>query len=122
MLKKYIHDVKLPYLAIKLLNLHPNLYVIMDLRLKEILAQRGVTLKDFAQMSGISQSNLSNYLNGNISPTLDTLKKIASFLNIDVVELFREKDDVELYAKHDGILYPISKEDILSVIEKKKNL
>lgn len=94
----------------------------MELRLKEILAQRGITLKVFAQMSGISQSNLSNYLNGNISPTLDTLKKIASFLNIDVVDLFREKDDIEFYAKHDGILYPISKEDILSVIEKKKNV
>ena len=49
-------------------------------------------MKDFAQMSGISQSNLSNYLNGNISPTLDTLKKMAFFLEIDVVELFKEKE------------------------------
>jgi transcriptional regulator with XRE-family HTH domain len=94
----------------------------MELRLKEILAQRGVTLKDFAQTSGISQSNLSNYLNGNISPTLDTLKKIASFLDIDIVELFKEKDSIELYIKHEGVLYPISKEDILNVIEKKKNI
>lgn len=94
----------------------------MELRLKEILAQRGITLKDFAQTSGISQSNLSNYLNGNISPTLDTLKKIASFLKIDVVELFKEKDNIELYVKHEGILYPINKEDILNVIEKKKNI
>lgn len=94
----------------------------MELRLREILTQRGITLKDFAHISGISPSNLSNYLNGNISPTLDTLKKIASFLNIDVVELFKEKDNIELYAKYEGILYPISKEDILSVIEKKKNI
>lgn len=94
----------------------------MEIRLKEILAERGLTLKDFAQASGISQSNLSNYLNGNISPTLDTLKKIASFLNIDVVDLFREKDEIELYAKHDGKLYPISKEDILSIIERKKSI
>ena len=92
----------------------------MDLRLKEILAQRGITLKDFAQLSGISQSNLSNYLNGNISPTLDTLKKMASFLEIEVVELFKEKDDIELYAKHDGILYPINKNDILEIISKKQ--
>lgn len=91
----------------------------MDLRLKEILAQRGITLKEFAQSSGISQSNLSNYLNGNISPTLDTLKKIATNLNVDVVELFREKDEVEIYAKYDGILYPIIKSDILDIISKK---
>lgn len=94
----------------------------MELRLKEILASRGITLKEFSQRSGISQSNLSNYLNGNISPTLDTLKKIASFLDIDVVELFREKDYIEFYAKHDGILYPISKEDILELIKKKRNV
>lgn len=94
----------------------------MELRLKEILALRGITLKEFSQRSGISQSNLSNYLNGNISPTLDTLKKIASFLDIDVVELFREKDSIEFYAKHDGILYPISKDDILGLIEKKRNI
>ncbi len=92
----------------------------MDLRLKEILAQRGITLKEFAMTSGISQSNLSNYLNGNISPTLETLKKMASSLNIDIVELFKEKDDVELYAKVDGILYPINKNDIVSVIQNKK--
>jgi transcriptional regulator with XRE-family HTH domain len=63
---------------------------------------------------------LSNYLNGNISPTLDTLKKITSSLNIDVVELFKEKDGIEFYAKHNGVLYPISKEDIISVITKRK--
>ena len=91
----------------------------MDLRLKKILDQRGITLKEFAQSSGISQSNLSNYLNGNISPTLDTLKKIATNLNVDVVELFREKDEVEIYAKYDGILYPINKSDILDIISKK---
>lgn len=93
----------------------------MELRLKEILAQKGITLKDFASTSGISQSNLSNYINGNISPTLDTLKKIASYLGIDVVELFREKEDVELYAKYNGELYEITKEDIIGMIQKKYN-
>ena len=92
----------------------------MDLKLKEILAQRGITLKDFAASSGISQSNLSNYLNGNISPTLDTLKKMATTLNSELSELFKEKNDVELYAKLDGILYPISKKDIVEIISKKK--
>lgn len=91
----------------------------MELRLKEILAQRHITLKDFAASSGISQSNLSNYLNGNISPTLDTLNRIAENLGIEVTELFKEKDNVELYAKHDGILYPITKDDIIGIITNK---
>ena len=94
----------------------------MELRLKEILAQRRITLKDFAAASGISQSNLSNYLNGNISPTLDTLNRIADNLGMEVTELFKEKDDVELYVKHDGILYPITKSDIIGVIKDKNKI
>ena len=106
-------------LAIKVVYL-PSKFNWMELRLKEILAQKGITLKDFAAMSGISQSNLSNYINGNISPTLDTLKKIASHLGIDVVELFREKENVELFCKYNGVMYPITKEDLITIINRKQ--
>ena len=91
----------------------------MVLRIKEILIQRGISLREFARISGISQSNLSNYINGNISPTLDTLNKIAHHLDVDVVELLKEKDSVEIYAKYDGVLYPLNKNDILEIIKKK---
>lgn len=91
----------------------------MELRLREILAQRGLTLKDFAVSTGMSQSNLSNYINGKISPTLDTLKKIAAHLDIEVVELFREREEIELYVKYNGELYPISKQDIIELITNK---
>lgn len=94
----------------------------MELRLKEILSERGITLKEFSITSGISQSNLSNYINGNISPTLDTLKRMASNLNVELIELFKEKDDIELYVKHEGVLYPISRQDILDIVKKKKQI
>ena len=106
-------------LAIKVVYL-PSKINWMELRLKEILTQKGITLKDFAATSGISQSNLSNYINGNISPTLDTLKKIATHLGIDVVELFKEKDDVELFCKYNGVMYPITKEDLITIINRKQ--
>lgn len=92
----------------------------MELRLKEILAERGITLKDFAKESGISASNLSNYINGNISPTLDTLNKIANYLQVELTELFVEKEAVELYAKYNGILYPISSKELVEIIKNKK--
>ena len=88
----------------------------MELRLKELLAKKGITMKEFSATSGISQSNLSNYINGNISPTLDTLNKIADSLGVELAELFKEKDQVELFARYDGVMYPISKEDLLNII------
>ena len=91
----------------------------VEIRLKEILSKRGITLKEFAAESGLSQSNLSNYMNGKISPTLDTLCRIASHLGIDVVELFREKEKVELFAKYHGKLYPITDEEIIDIISHK---
>ena len=90
--------------------------------MKEILSERGITLKEFSITSGISQSNLSNYINGNISPTLDTLKRMASNLNVELIELFKEKDDIELYVKHEGVLYPISRQDILDIVKKKNQI
>lgn len=119
-LSKNTRDIKFSDLAIKLLNLQHKIGYDMDLRIREILSQQGKTLKDLSQMSGISQSNLSNYINGNISPTLDTIKKIAVALNVTITELFVEKEEIELYAKYKGNFYQISKKDILNVIEKKK--
>ena len=93
----------------------------MELRIKEILSQRGITMKEFSISSGISQSNLSNYINGNISPTLDTLKKIAASLNIDIIELFKEKDSIEIYIKYNGSFHLTSKNDIVNLILKKND-
>jgi transcriptional regulator with XRE-family HTH domain len=92
----------------------------MELRLKELLAKKGITMKEFSVTSGISQSNLSNYINGNISPTLDTLNKIADHLEVDLVELFKEKEEIELYARYNGEMYPINREDLLNIVLNKK--
>lgn len=89
-------------------------------RLRDILKERGLTLKAFSEMSGISQSNLSNYINGNISPTLDTLDKIAKSLNLDIQDLFPRKDDVELFAYFKGKSYRITNQDILDLISSKE--
>lgn len=89
-------------------------------RLRDILKERGLTLKAFSEMSGISQPNLSNYINGNISPTLETVDKIAKSLNIDIQDLFpKNKEDVELFARVKGKSYRITIQDILDIINNK---
>lgn len=91
----------------------------MDLRIKELISNKGITLKDLAIMSGISQSNLTNYLKGNISPTLDTLKKIANALNVEIVDLFKEKQDLSFYVKLNDNYVEINKNDIVNILNKK---
>lgn len=90
-------------------------------RLRDILKERGLTLKAFSEMSGISQPNLSNYINGNISPTLDTVDRIAKSLNLDIQDLFpKSKEDIELFVQVHGKYYHITTQDILNIIRIKE--
>ncbi|MBB4037655.1 transcriptional regulator with XRE-family HTH domain [Dysgonomonas hofstadii] len=68
-----------------------------ELRIKEILKHQGKTMQDLADMIGINRVNLSNSLNGN--PTLERLKQVAEYLNVDLKDLFKEtqKKDIEVF-------------------------
>ena len=91
----------------------------MKLRLREILKDRSMTLKAFSELSGISQPNLSNYINGNVSPTLEMLTRISESLEVSITELFEESDTIELYVKYKGKMYNITANDIINLLESK---
>ncbi len=91
----------------------------MALRLREILKERNLTVAQFAEMSGMSQSNISNYMNGNISPTLDTLHKIANALDIEITELFKKKEEIKLIAKYEDETVEISANELLDFVKNK---
>ena len=50
----------------------------MDLRIKEVIKEKGMTITELADKMGINRVNLSNMVNGN--PTVETLNKIAGAL------------------------------------------
>lgn len=54
-------------------------------RVKELCAERGITLKGLAEKMGIKPESLSRALNGN--PQLSTLENIAKALEVGVAEL-----------------------------------
>jgi len=58
----------------------------MNLKIKEICKDKGITITLLANKLNIKQESLSRTINGN--PTFDTLKKIASALDVHVSELF----------------------------------
>ena len=60
----------------------------MDLRIKEVIKEKGMTITELADKMGINRVNLSNMVNGN--PTVETLNKIAGALEVPVTELFEQ--------------------------------
>lgn len=58
----------------------------MALRIKELIKEKGTTVKELAQKMGISNVGLSQHINGN--PSVEVLERIASALGVDISELF----------------------------------
>ena len=63
----------------------------MNLKVKEICRDKGLTITLLAEKLNIKQESLSRAINGN--PTLETLERIASALNVPVAELFEKPND-----------------------------
>lgn len=76
----------------------------MELRIKDVLKEKKMTVVSLAGVIGITQPNMSNIVNGKSTPSLETLEKIASALNVPVTELFEQpkNDIVSLTCPHCG--------------------
>lgn len=60
----------------------------LGLRVRELRRSLGWTLEEAASRAGLARSTLSKIENGQMSPTYDALKKLASGLAISVPQLF----------------------------------
>ena len=58
----------------------------MDIRLKELCKQKGITQKELANVLGVTEITLTRVNSGNCSLTL--LERIATALNVPIKELF----------------------------------
>ena len=74
-----------------------------ELRVKELLQERGVKMKEMAEQINITPESLSRALNGN--PQYSTLKKVADYLNVNVRDLFRGEEEVKTDNEMRGSLY-----------------
>lgn len=69
-------------------------------RLKKVRLEKGYTLKDVAGKSGYSKALISRIENGNVSPSINSLLKIASALDIKPHDLFLPAKDAEPTVVH----------------------
>lgn len=60
----------------------------MELRIKEVCKEKGILQKDLAEKLGITDIALRASLKGN--PTIGTLEKVASVLNVPITDLFEQ--------------------------------
>lgn len=87
------------------------------LRVTEICKEKGITQQMLANKLGIQYQSLYAALNGN--PKLETLQNIANALNVNIVDLFEKREDIELFVKYNGEMYPLTNKDIIEIISKK---
>ncbi|MEG1693460.1 MAG: helix-turn-helix transcriptional regulator [Bacteroidales bacterium] len=59
-----------------------------QLRIQDILKEKGITQKELAEKIGTSPSSLAQVIKGNIS--IDTLYKIAEALGVEITDLFKK--------------------------------
>lgn len=63
--------------------------------IRNIRIEKNMLLKEVAEKSGISSSMLSQIEKGNANPSLNTIKEIASVLQVPIYKFFIDKDTKE---------------------------
>lgn len=74
----------------------------VELRIKDISKEKGITINALAEAVGVAQPTLSRIINGKQTPALDTLDKIAGALGVEVYELFKPSGTASLSCPHCG--------------------
>ena len=59
----------------------------IQLRIKELCKEKGITLNQLAEKIGISQPSISGIATGKQKPAFDTLEKMADALEVTPAEL-----------------------------------
>lgn len=98
-------------------------------RISDIRSESGLTQKELADRAGITQGALSQIENGNRTPTLLVLRKLARALNISVEDLIGEPtyeypDDIKLrkFYKRYQLLIELSDKDQRMILDMAKRL
>ena len=82
----------------------------MELRIKEVLKEKGLTGVWLASQVGITRPNMSNIVSGKSKPSLDTLERITSALNVPVTELLDQPATDIINCPYCGNKIKVSKE------------
>ena len=66
----------------------------MNVRIKEIMQEKGVSSVKMADMIHVSKVTISNLINNKTMPSIDTLEKIAAALGVPIWQLFVSPSEI----------------------------
>lgn len=72
---------------IELSNMPKDVLLIVRENIKKIRQSKDITQRQLAILSGLKQQNISRVESGKVTPSLETLIKIAEALRVDIKEL-----------------------------------
>ena len=81
----------------------------IQLRIKELCKEKGITLNQLAEKIGISQPSISGIATGKQKPAFDTLEKMADALEVTPAELFAPQPTNKITCPHCGKLIKVEK-------------
>ncbi len=89
---------------------------------KELMSENHMTQKELSKITGISESSISRYLNGQLIPRVDVINSFAKTFNVDP-SLFFEKTDKNSFSELKTIitrnrenLTPQEKAELISIL------
>lgn len=62
-------------------------------KVRKIRKEKGLSIMDLKEKTGLSKSTISDLENNKSSPTIDTLQKIADALGVDVRDFFEDNTE-----------------------------
>jgi len=98
---------------------------VIRLRVKEILAQKGMTSKELAERMNKAPQYVSNIINGGKGVSISTLVGIAQTLDVEFRDLFspikQKVESVNGFVKIRGTLYEVNSFDDIERLLALKN-
>ncbi len=82
----------------------------MELRIKEILRERGIAIKDFTVMMELTAPTISNFINGKSKPSIDVFERAAKVLQVPISDLFEQPKQNTINCPHCGGKIRVEKE------------
>ena len=83
----------------------------MSLRIKELLKEKGIAVKELALMIDLAAPNVSNLINEKSKPSIDVFERIASTLNVPISDLFEQPKTGVIHCPNCGAKLTLKKDE-----------